>query len=221
MRLSTLLLGGLALASCASTPEVDRSLLREHAPRSVLVLPPRDATLEVDAACAYLATVSRPLAEQGYYVFPVAVVDRLLRDNGLPGPGEMHEVPLAHLGEVFGADAVLYLTLEDWGTAFRVFESRTSVTVSGRLVDVATGLELWRGSHTEQAGSSASTNPLAMVVNAVVHQVVSSVSDPSVGIARRCNEELLCDDGTGLLRGPLHEDEERGRVGAGSSASAH
>ena len=96
-----------ALAACTSVEPYDYSAYHQHMPRSVLVLPPLDNSMEVDAGYAYLSTVTEPLAERGYYVFPVAVVDRMLRDNGLPGAGEMHQVPLSRLGEVFGADAVL------------------------------------------------------------------------------------------------------------------
>ena len=134
-----------ASAACTTPAPFDYTLFHEHQPRTVLVLPPLDNSMEVDAAYTYLSTVTRPLAERGYYVFPVAVVDRMLRDNGLPGPGEMHQVPLQRLGEVFGADAVLYITLDNWGTSYHVIDSSTEVTADARLVDVASGTEIWRG----------------------------------------------------------------------------
>src|SRR6185503_16607634 len=144
-----------ALAACTTTEPYDYSLFHAHQPRSVLILPPLDNSMEVDAAYAYLSTLTRPIAERGYYVFPVAVVDRLLRDNGLPGPGEMHHAPLQRLGEVFGADAVLYITLYDWGTAYRVIDSATEVTAEASLVDVASGTEIWHGKHTATYSSSS------------------------------------------------------------------
>ena len=44
---------------------------------------PLNASPDVKATYSYLSTVTRPLAERGYYVFPVAVVDQVLKDNGL------------------------------------------------------------------------------------------------------------------------------------------
>src|SRR5688572_32893350 len=155
MRPSSVLVLALALSACASAEPYDYSLFHAHHPRSVLVLPPLDNAMEVDATYAYLSTVTEPLAERGYYVFPVAVVDRMLRDNGLSGPGEMHQAPLDRLREVFGADAVLYLTLKDWGTAYRVIDSATEVTVDAHLVDTATGTEIWAGEHTATYRSSS------------------------------------------------------------------
>lgn len=205
MRTAALVLvPALAVASiaCTTTEPYDYTLFHAHQPRSVLVLPPLDNSMEVDAAYAYLSTVTQPLAERGYYVFPVAVVDRLLRDNGLPGPGEMHQAPLARLGEVFGADAVLYITLHDWGTAYRVIDSSTEVTAEASLVDVASGTEIWHGKHTASySSSSGGGGILEMMVAAVVNQVMSSVVDPSLDVARDCNNGLFCNDHDGLLLG--------------------
>jgi len=207
MRPSSVLVLALALSACASAEPYDYSLFHAHHPRSVLVLPPLDNSMEVDAAYAYLSTVTEPLAERGYYVFPVAVVDRMLRDNGLPGPGEMHQVPLARLGEVFGADAVMYITVHDWGTAYRVIDSSTEVTAEASLVDVATGTEIWHAKHTAVYSSSqGSGDVLSMMLGAVVNQVMSSVVDPSQDVARQCNDELFCNDHDGLLYGPRHAD---------------
>ncbi len=196
-----------ALAACTTTEPYDYTLFHAHQPRSVLVLPPLDNTMEVDATYAYLSTVTKPLAERGYYVFPVAVVDRLLRDNGLPGPGEMHQAPLARLGEVFGADAVLYITLENWGTSYQVIDSSTVVTAEASLVDVASGTEIWHGKNSAAySSSSGGGGVLDMMVGALVNQVMSSVSDPSLDVARDCNAGLFCNDHDGLLLGARNPD---------------
>jgi hypothetical protein len=193
----------LAFAACTTTEPYDYTQFHAYAPRSVLVLPPLDNTLEVEATYAYLATVTQPLAERGYYVFPVAVVDRMLRDNGLMGPAEMHGAPLDRIRDIFGADAILYLTLQDWGTAYRVLDSATEVTVEAHLVDVATGTEIWSAKETVVSSSSAGSSDLfGMLVSAVASQIASSFSDPSTDVARACNQELFCDE-DGLLVGPL------------------
>ena len=95
----------LMLATACATP--DYSAFRERKPRSILVLPPLNESVDVDATYSWLTTATAPLAETGYYVFPVAMVDAFMKDNGMPSAGEMREVSLAKLGEVFGADAVL------------------------------------------------------------------------------------------------------------------
>ena len=195
------------LAACATAEPYDYTLFREHPPRSILVLPPLDNTLEVDAVYAYLSTVTRPLAEHGYYVFPVAVVDRMMRDNGMPTSGEMHAVSLERIAQVFGADAVLYITLKDWGTSYRVIDSATQVTAEARLVDVRSGSEIWSGSQQVERSSASGGGGLGgMLLGAVANQIFSSVSDPSQDLARECNHGLFCNTHSGLLVGPYHKD---------------
>ena len=202
---------GLGLGACASTEPYDYALFEAHRPRSILVLPPLDNSMEVEAAYAYLSTVTRPLAERGYYVFPVAVVDRVLRDNGLTGPGEMHQAPLDRLRDVFGADAILYVTLKDWGTAYHVIDSSTEVTVEAHLVDAASGTEIWSGEHTaEYRASSGDGSILGALIGAAINQIASSVSDPSVDLARDCNQGLFCNEQRGLLLGARHPEFKAG-----------
>jgi hypothetical protein len=207
---STLLVGVaslLSLCGCATRAPHDYSALIEHMPRSILVLPPLDHSLEPAACYGSLAAISRPLAERGYYVFPVAVVDAMMRENGLPTPLEMHAVPLDKLVEVFDPDAVLYLTVHDWGTSFQVISSSTSVTIEARLVDAETGLDLWHATRTATQSSGGGDGSLAgLLIDAVVNQVGSAMSDPSPGLAREASWGLFASSDDGLLLGPLHPD---------------
>lgn len=202
-----LLVAALALGACTSPEPYDYAAFRDHMPVSILVLPPLDSTMEVEATYAYLSTVTRPLAERGYYVFPVGVVDRMMKENGLPGPGEMHTVSLSKLQEIFDPDAVLYLELTDWGTAYRVLDSSTEVTVAGRLIHMDSGMQIWEGEETAVQSSSAGANSLTdMLVGAVVNQVFTSFSDPSEDVARQANQGLFHSGHDGLLVGPYHPE---------------
>jgi hypothetical protein len=48
-------------------------------------------TVEVDAPDYFLSTISRPLAERGYYVFPVNLVKRVMEDEGLGDADMVHQ----------------------------------------------------------------------------------------------------------------------------------
>ena len=99
--LRALSLASLALtAACATMEQHDYSAYREHMPRSILVLPPLNESVDVNASYVWLSTITNPVAERGYYVFPVAVVDAFMKDNGMPGPDEMHGVSLEKLRAV-------------------------------------------------------------------------------------------------------------------------
>jgi hypothetical protein len=196
-------------SGCQTVDPFDYSRYHQYPPRSILVLPPIDNTAEVEASYAYLPTVTRPIVERGYYVFPVAVVVRMMRENGLPGPAEMHTVSLAKIDEIFGADAVLYLILSEWGTSYTVIDSSTRVTVHGRLVDVETGTELWSGEATAAESSSTDAdNVEEMLLGAILNQVLASTLDPSQSLARQANQSLFNSVDQGLLPGPYHPDFE-------------
>src|SRR5437868_8617491 len=103
-RLAALLSVGLLLAACQTVKPYDYTNFRAHPPRSILVLPPLNESTAIEGTYGYLTTVTRPVAERGYYVFPVAVVAQFMKENGLPTAHEMHEAPLAKVAEITGAD---------------------------------------------------------------------------------------------------------------------
>ena len=192
----------LALGGCVDTKSYDYTNYREHPPRSILVLPPVNQSTAVQGTYSYLSTVSRPLAEHGYYVFPVAVIDQYLKDNGMPTAGEMHQVPLNKVAEVIGADAVLYLTLEQYGSKYQLVSATSIVTVSARLVDTHSGILLWDGRATAQNGSSGSGNILADLVAAAITQAINSKTDAAHAICPQANTLLFDVKDRGLPYGP-------------------
>ena len=84
----------LVFTGCAiKQADVDYSAFRQHQPKSILVLPPLNNTSDLRATYSVMASTTLPLAEAGYYVFPVALVDQTFKENGLVNPGEMHQAP--------------------------------------------------------------------------------------------------------------------------------
>ncbi|NJO37423.1 MAG: DUF799 family lipoprotein [Rhizobiales bacterium] len=174
---------GLALhtiASCAPADPKDYSQFREHMPASILVLPPTNQSVEVNAGYSVMSSITTPLAAAGYYVFPIAVADTYFKENGLPSPADMHGVPLDKISEVFGADAVLYLDVKNYGQDYKVVFSDTEVDVDAKLVDTATGLTLWEGRAHGRKSSSDGNTPLVVALLVVV-SVVAMVVPPSAG----------------------------------------
>lgn len=194
----------LLVAGCAAPPKVDYTNFRAHRPRSILVLPPLNESTAVEATYGYLSTVTMPLAEMGYYVYPVAVVDQYFKEQGLPTPGEMHQVPLNKVIEILGADAVLYTTLVQYGTKYQLINSQTSVSIKAKLVDTKTGLILWEGTGMAQEDSGGSGNIIADAIAAAITQVVNESTDQAHDVSKAANVNLLCIKDRGVLYGPYH-----------------
>ena len=195
------------LAACATPRNYDYTALQQSKPRSILVLPPLNQTPDTHATYSVLSTVTQPLAESGYYVFPVALVDQTFKENGLANPDEMHQASIDKLREIFGADAVLYLTVTQYGTSYKVVISDVVVSVTARLVDARTGQLLWDGSASAsqaQNNNNSGGGLAGMLIKAVVEQIVNNVKGDAAShpIARLASTNLLSAKAGGLLYGP-------------------
>ena len=196
-------LSALLLAvGCATTKPYDYTNFHAHPPRSILVLPPLNESTAIEATYGYLTTVSRPVAERGYYVFPVAVVDQFMKANGLPGAAEMQQAPLAKMAEITGADAVLFLDLKQYGSKFAVLSSVVTVEVQAKLVDTRTGILLWEGHGMAQQNSGGSGSLLADVIGAALAQALNKKTDRAHEVSRLANANLFYPQETGLPYGP-------------------
>jgi hypothetical protein len=193
----------LALFVGCATP-YNYENFRAAKPRSILILPPINQSTDVRGTYSYLSTVTMPVAERGFYVFPVAVVDQMMKENGLPSANEMHQASIKKIREIMSPDAILYLTLEKYGTTFVVVDSQTTVTVSGKLISAITGDVLWEGKASATPGSSSGNSGglAGLLVAAVIKQAVSSSTDEAHKVSAQANQMLFNGKDTGLLNGP-------------------
>lgn len=200
------------LAGCATPPaQRDYTAFRQAKPASILVLPPVNQSPDVNATFSMLAQATLPLAESGYYVMPVALVNETFKQNGLANPPEMHEVSPAKLREIFGADAAMYIQVTRYGTTYTVLDSAAVVSASAKLVDLRTGTELWTGSAVASNAENNNQGGLAaMLITALVKQVMNNLTDASHNVAGITSMRLLS-AGTpnGLLYGPRSPKYEK------------
>ncbi len=198
----------ILISGCVTAPPYDYTALENSRPRSILVLPPVNNSIEVNAPYIFLAGISRPLAEKGYYVFPVAVIDTFLKENGLPTPYEMNAIPLDKIEEFIGADAVLYVSIEDWGQKYQLVSSTTKVHAELRLVDVRTGLLLWDAKVIAvETSDDAGMGVLGALVNAITTQIAHSVSDNTYRVSSTASYLAVHNKSNGLLHGPYFNPE--------------
>jgi hypothetical protein len=194
----------LALTACSTVAPVVQP---ENLPKSLLVLPAANQSPEINAPAIFISSLSKPLAERGYYVFPVAVVERMMRENGLHTADEMHAIPLAKLNEHIAPDAVLYITILNWGQQYQVLRSQAVVRAQLKLVDARTGTVLWQEHAQAVQQNNNSQNGLAgLLVGALVDQVVGSFIDATPKLAKQANEQAV----QSLFPGPrLIEKQQR------------
>lgn len=209
-RLFSFATGALAIAllsGCATRPApYDYGAFQKAKPATLLVLPPVNDSPEVKATQSIWAHATRPLAEAGYYVLPVTLVDETFRQNGVTVADEAQQIPLQKLREVFGADAAVYLRVKQYGTSYAVVSSESRVTVEGQIVDLRSGELLWKGAATASSAEQQNQSQgglVGLLVTALVRQIVSTASDESYKYAAIANARLLgAPRYNGVLPGP-------------------
>lgn len=199
------------LTPTSTTPHLAQTAYHRDIPRSILVLPPLNETTEMNASARYLSTISAVLGERGYYVPPIAMVNQMLRDNGLTLPGQMHQAPLSRLTSVFGVDAVLYVTIQHWGASLGAHQ----VTFDYRLVETRGGTEIWRRSATGRRPINSESNAnindekgWALIAKILIHLIIDSavaeVIDIPLDLVRETNARAINSSEDQLLLGPYH-----------------
>lgn len=197
----------LFFAGCATTVPKDYANFKASNPKTILVLPPKNSSVEVSASDSFYSLTQRPLAESGYYVLPISLVSETFKSNGMTVPDDIHQLDKHKLFEIFGADAGLYIDIKNYGTKYYVVGSASVVTAEAKLYDLRNGNLLWEGtaSASSEEGRNNQGGLIAMLVTAVVKQIVGTALDQSHEIAKITNARLLSAGApNGILYGPRH-----------------
>ena len=195
------------LSGCAvQSAKPDLAAIHTYKPRSILVVPVLNDTTEISASPVFISTITRPLAERGYYVFPVYLTELVLRDFGLAEAGHIHQLDTRRLYELFGADAALFVTIKDWSSKYIVIASTVTVEMDYVLKDTRTGTILWQATEevSQGSGAAAGVGLIGMAVAAAMNAMVTDYQP----LARQANNQVFLPH-KGLPAGPYHEEYGR------------
>ena len=199
----------LAISGCATAPKKDFTAFQSENPRSVLVIPVVNKTVEVNAADYFLSTLSIPLAERGYYVFPVDVVKHLLENDGLADSAMVHGADTMKLCNLFGADSVLYASIERWDARYLVLTMQVTVAFDYTIKGCKTGDVLWNQKQTMvYAPQNQNTgSPIANLVVMAISAAMTKAAPNYMPLARQANGMAFkYPEGPGFPAGPYHAD---------------
>lgn len=183
----------LILTGCNTQPvKKDMSAFTAAAPRSILVVPIINKSLDVDAPNYVLATLPMPLAEKGYYVFPVNTTKFVLEQEGLYEGDRIHNEPPTALAKLFDADAILYVTIHRWDAKYAIFATIVTVEIEYRMVS-KDGTDIWNDKqkmeYTPQSNSSGSA--LGSLISAVISAAVARVDPNYMPLTQQANREAF------------------------------
>lgn len=195
----------LLLTGCVAQPvKRDMSAFTAAAPRSILVVPTVNKSLDVDAPNYVLSTLPVPLAEKGYYVFPVNTTKFVLEQEGMYEADRIHNESTESLAKLFGADAVLYVRIDRWDAQYMVIAATVTVEFDYRLVS-KDGTEIWK-EHSQMKYSPQNNNnsgsPLAMLIGAAINAAIARAAPNYLPLTQQANQQAFVLGPNALPDGP-------------------
>lgn len=178
--------GVLLLSGCATGPQ--KFAVSDHTIRSILVVPSINETTSVDADSLMNAMSTYPLAEGGYYVFPMDTVKFVLEAEGIYEPEKMRELGPEKLAELFDSDSVLFIKILHWDATYAFLNTQTKIVAEYSFFK-ADGSSIWSDTVTVAYDSSEGSNNsglVGLIVNAAVAAATRAAPDYRIA-AKRIN----------------------------------
>jgi hypothetical protein len=108
----------VVVSACGSGSNLTREKLYpemyDEKPVTLLVMPPINNTTKVEAKEYLYTSISRPLAEAGYYVISPRLSMDVLRQESAYDAELFFDAPLKKFHDFFGADAVIFSVIDRW-----------------------------------------------------------------------------------------------------------
>lgn len=193
------------LTGCVTQPvKKDMTAFYAAAPRSILVVPTINRSLDVDAPSYVLAALPVPIAEKGYYVFPVNTTKYVLEQEGFYEGEQIHQQPPESLAKLFGADAVLYVAIKQWDAQFALFTTTVTVDFDYRLVS-KDGTEIWKENKRMQyqpQSNNSGGSPMVALLSAVINAAVARAAPNYMPLTQQANQQVFMLGPNALPNGP-------------------
>jgi hypothetical protein len=157
-------------------------------PASILVVPAINSTTAADAAALYSTTIAMPLAESGYYVFSIPFVEQFLQREGITDGEQVSHIPLSKFKEMFGADAVLFVTLNSWDTNYYVTGGNVTVGAKFELKSTTSNQTLWQ--YDDVVVHNTSGNSGNLIADIITTALTTALVD-YVPIAHVVNQRIV------------------------------
>ena len=120
-------------------------------------------------------TVSQPFTNHGYYVLPVPIVADIFRREGILEGTQVKGLPTSVFKKNFGADAVLFMTIENWEKKYMVVAGNISVGIEYVLLSTETNEVLWSYEQLVVVDTSSSSgNILVDLVSTAITTAVAN-----------------------------------------------
>lgn len=145
-RITTLILAVSFLSGCVemgTKQDAFPSMYGPQKPLAILVVPSINESTAADAGDLLNVTVTQPFTNQGYYVLPMPIVAEIFRNEGIIEGTQIKGLPTQMFKENFGADAVMFMTIESWEKNYAIIAGNVTVGIEYVLLSTTSNEILW------------------------------------------------------------------------------
>lgn len=203
-------------ASCATTDFTrGKNYPKMYAdkPTTILVMPPINKTVNVEAKEYFYTSMMVPLCEKGYYVISPFLAMDLLKSESAYDSELYLEGSLAPFKNVFGADVALFTVINKWSKS--AIGSTITVEIEYILKSTSSNEILFNRKGTLVVDTSINSGGSAGLLGALVDMAASAINTAltdKVIAARRCNNFVLHDLPDGVYA-PLFDQDQNTPAG--------
>lgn len=173
------------------TRETQYAKMYEEKPVTLLVMPPINNSTNVEAKELLYTSISRPLAEAGYYVISPLLAMDVLKAESAYDSELFFDAPLTTFQNYFGADAVVFSVIDKWAKKGTGIETKIRYVIKSAhtneiLFDRSCDLYL------DLSVESDSKGWLGALVDLAASAINTAVTD-HINAARKANYYILRD----------------------------
>jgi hypothetical protein len=211
-KLLSLCLSVLLFVSCAPktlTKQDTYPNIYKERPLVIAVMPPINNTNNVEAKEFEYITLAQPLCERGYYVIPAFLSMEMFKSESAYDSELFINTPANRFGDVLGADAVLFTTINKWEK--KALASNVYVEIEYQLKSTHTNEILFerKGNITYDASVGSNNGGLLGALVNVAASALSTALTDHIKVARVCNNFTLSDIPAGVYSPDYDKDQNK------------
>ena len=189
-----IVVAGYLISSCSGLPiqtkaEAYPAMYDDRKPLSVLVIPAINNSTAAEATDFFNVTITEPLSNVGYYTMPVEIVKDIFQKEGIVDSTMIKGLPTSIFKKNFGADAVLFVTINKWDKQYVVIAGNVSVSMDYVMLSTETSEVIWSYSATQSIDTTAESSGFIMLD--ILSTAITTATTDYVPIAKQVNYQAF------------------------------
>lgn len=189
-----IVVAGYLISSCSGLPiqtkaDAYPAMYDDRKPLSVLVIPAINNSTAAEATDFFNVTITEPLSNVGYYTMPVEIVKDIFQKEGIVDSTMIKGLPTSIFKKNFGADAVLFVTINKWDKQYVVIAGNVSVSMDYVMLSTETSEVIWSYSATQTIDTTAESSGFIMLD--ILSTAITTATTDYVPIAKQVNYQAF------------------------------